>query len=73
MFLKKQPELLTLTGWVSFLFFMLLAISDKHANFIENFNSASSEDIFILSKIVKDIVMDKFKIELEYEVRVVGF
>jgi len=48
-------------------------ISDKHANFIENFDNASSEDIFILSKIVKDIVMDKFKIELEYEVKVVGF
>ena len=48
-------------------------ISDKHANFIENFDNSSSEDIFILSKIVKDIVMDKFKIELEYEVRVVGF
>lgn len=48
-------------------------ISDKHANFIENFDNSSSEDIFILSKIVKDIVMDKFKIELEYEVKVVGF
>lgn len=48
-------------------------ISDKHANFIENFDNASSEDIFILSKIVKDMVMDKFKIELEYEVKVVGF
>ncbi len=48
-------------------------ISDKHANFIENFDNASSEDIFILSKIVKNMVMDKFKIELEYEVKVVGF
>lgn len=48
-------------------------ISDKHANFIENFDNASAEDIFILSKIVKDMVMDKFKIELEYEVKVVGF
>ncbi len=48
-------------------------ISDKHANFIENFDNASSEDIFILSKIVKDMVMNKFKMELEYEVKVVGF
>lgn len=48
-------------------------VSNKHANFIENFNEASSEDIFILSKIVRDMVMDKFKIRLEYEVRIVGF
>ena len=48
-------------------------VSDKHANYIENFDNASSEDIFILSKIVKNMVMDKFKIELEYEVKVVGF
>ena len=48
-------------------------ISDKHANFIENFDNASSKDIFTLSKIVKDILMDKFKIKLDYEVKMVGF
>ncbi len=48
-------------------------VSSKHANFIENFNKASSEDIFVLSKIVKSMVMDKFKIGLKYEVKVVGF
>jgi len=48
-------------------------ISDKHANFIENFDNASSKDIFTLSKIVKDILMDKFKIKLEHEVKMVRF
>lgn len=48
-------------------------VSQKHANFIENFNNASSEDIFVLSNIVKDKVMEKFKVRLEYEVKIIGF
>ena len=48
-------------------------ISGKHANYIENFDNASSKDIYVLSKIVKNMVMDKFGIKLEYEVRLVGF
>jgi UDP-N-acetylmuramate dehydrogenase len=48
-------------------------VSSKHANFIENFNDASSEDIFVLLNIIKDKVMEKFKVELEYEVKTIGF
>jgi UDP-N-acetylmuramate dehydrogenase len=48
-------------------------ISKKHANFIENFKNASSQDIFVLSKIVKEIAMSKFNKKLEYEVKLVGF
>ncbi|HEY4663087.1 MAG TPA: UDP-N-acetylmuramate dehydrogenase [Candidatus Humimicrobiaceae bacterium] len=48
-------------------------ISGKHANYIENFDNATSKDIFVLSKIVKNMVMEKFGIKLEYEVRLVGF
>jgi len=48
-------------------------ISSKHANYIENFDNATSKDIFVLSKIVKNMVMEKFGIKLEYEVRLVGF
>ncbi len=48
-------------------------VSAKHANFIENYSNASSEDILVLSKIVKDKVMGKFNKKLEYEVRLVGF
>ena len=48
-------------------------ISDIHANFIENFNNASSEDILVLSNIIKDMVMDKFKVKLEYELKTICF
>ncbi|MDD3818896.1 MAG: UDP-N-acetylmuramate dehydrogenase [Actinomycetota bacterium] len=48
-------------------------VSEKHANFIENFKNASSGDIFVLSKIINDVVMEKSGIKLEYEVKLVGF
>jgi len=48
-------------------------ISERHANFIENFKNASSKDIFILSKIAREEVMNKFNKKLEYEVKLVGF
>lgn len=48
-------------------------VSEKHANFIENFRNASSHDIFILSKIIKDRVMDKHGKNLEYEIKLAGF
>jgi len=48
-------------------------ISSKHANYIENFNNATSKDIFVLSKIIKSMVMKKFGIKLEYEVKLIGF
>jgi UDP-N-acetylmuramate dehydrogenase len=48
-------------------------VSEKHANFIENFRNASSHDIFVLSKIIKDRVMDKYGVKLEYEVKLAGF
>ena len=48
-------------------------VSLKHANFLENYNNSSGGDIYILSKIVKDFVNKRFKIDLEYEVKLVGF
>ena len=48
-------------------------VSLKHANFLENHDNASGGDIYILSKIVKDFVKKRFKIDLEYEVKLVGF
>lgn len=47
-------------------------ISPVHANFIENFKSASPHDIMVLSKIVKDKVREKYGISLEYEVELIG-
>ncbi|MBM3706918.1 MAG: UDP-N-acetylmuramate dehydrogenase [Actinobacteria bacterium] len=48
-------------------------VSQVHSNFIENFHNSSAKDIFILAKIIKDYVMDKFMVDLKYEVRLVGF
>ena len=47
-------------------------VSPLHANFIENFKSASPQDIVVLSKIIKDKVREKFGIFLEYEVKLIG-
>lgn len=48
-------------------------VSFKHANFIENCGNATSEDVVILSRIVKDRVKKKFDTELDYEVKLIGF
>jgi UDP-N-acetylmuramate dehydrogenase len=47
-------------------------VSPVHANFIENFKSASPEDIVVLSRIMIDKVREKFGISLEYEVQLIG-
>ena len=48
-------------------------VSEKHANFIENSGDATSEDIVVLSRIIKDKVKAKFNTELDYEVCMIGF
>jgi len=48
-------------------------VSFKHANFIENCGTATSEDVVVLSRIIKDRVKEKFDIELDYEVKLIGF
>lgn len=48
-------------------------VSKKHANFIINFNKAKTEDIIILSSIIKEKVRNKFGIQLYEEVQYVGF
>jgi len=47
-------------------------VSPVHANFIENFNDASSEDIVVLSRIIKSKVKERYSIGLEYEVKLIG-
>jgi len=47
-------------------------VSDKHANFIVNLGMAKAEDILELITRIKNLVMQKYQIELELEVRVVG-
>lgn len=48
-------------------------ISTKHANFIINHGNASSDDIIELIKIIKQKVLNQFQINLELEVRLMGF
>ena len=49
------------------------SVSTKHANFLENKDSATANDIFSLAKIVSGLVFENYKIRLEYEVKLVGF
>jgi UDP-N-acetylmuramate dehydrogenase len=48
-------------------------ISKKHANFIINHGNASSNNILELIKIIKKEVLNKFKIDLKLEVKLIGF
>lgn len=47
-------------------------IYEKHANFIVNYNNATSEDIILLMSKMQDCVYNKFKIKLENEIEFIG-
>ncbi|MDM8335644.1 UDP-N-acetylmuramate dehydrogenase [Wolbachia pipientis] len=47
-------------------------ISKKHCNFLLNHNNATAFDLENLGNKIKDVVKDKFNVELEWEVRVLG-
>jgi UDP-N-acetylmuramate dehydrogenase len=47
-------------------------ISEKHANFIVNLGSASASDVLSLMRHVQETVRDRYAIELETEVRMIG-
>lgn len=48
-------------------------VSSKHANFIVNFDNASANDVIELITIIKNSVKEKFNINLELEIKLVGF
>lgn len=48
-------------------------ISDIHANFIINEGSASANDVLALINLIKSTIAEKYNIELECEVRMLGF
>lgn len=48
-------------------------VSTKHANFIVNYDNATAHDVIELVKIVKSKVHEKTGIDLEMEVKLVGF
>lgn len=49
------------------------AISEKHANFIVNMGDATAADVLYLIKLAKKYVAKKFQINLELEVKLIGF
>ena len=48
-------------------------ISEKHANFIINRGGAKASDVVKLIKLAKSKVMDQFNIELQLEIKLLGF
>ncbi len=48
-------------------------VSTKHANFIVNYDNATAHDVIELVKIVKSTVREKKGIDLEMEVKLIGF
>ncbi|MDD5652213.1 MAG: hypothetical protein PHX98_02320 [Candidatus Moranbacteria bacterium] len=48
-------------------------VSEKHSNFIINTGNATAEDVIILSSLIKAKVRDRFGIQLEEEVKLIGF
>ena len=48
-------------------------ISEKHANFIVNKDKASAEDVLALIKLAQDKVKERYGVELQTEVRFLGF
>ncbi len=48
-------------------------VSEKHANFIVNFNNATANDVIELMKIIQERVHQKFGVMLEPEIKVIGF
>lgn len=69
---KSAGEIIDLCGLKRFSFGGAM-VSEKHANFIVNTGDASSKDILVLSRIVKELVKNNFNIDLEYEIKLVGF
>lgn len=47
-------------------------VSSKHANFIQNTGCATAEDVWLLMKKLRQMVMDRFGVQLESEIRLVG-
>ena len=47
-------------------------ISPMHANFIENSSRASAEDVLALVALARESVKEKFSIDLELEMKVIG-
>jgi len=48
-------------------------VSERHANFIINKENATAQDVLALIQIIRQKVLEQFNINLELEVKVIGF
>lgn len=48
-------------------------VSEKHSGFIINYNNATSDDVLRLMEIVRSTVLERFGVELEPEIKVLGY
>ena len=48
-------------------------ISEKHANFIINTGGAKAEEVLELIRLAQKTVKEKFNVNLELEIKLVGF
>lgn len=49
------------------------SVPNEHANYIINKNNATAADVLDLANLIREKIYDKYKIELEEEVELVGF
>ncbi|HRR36748.1 MAG TPA: hypothetical protein P5535_06775 [Clostridia bacterium] len=47
-------------------------MSEKHAGFIINKGGATSKDILTIIDYIKSVVYNKYKVNLELEVKIIG-
>ena len=47
-------------------------VSTKHSNFLVNLGNATARDIETLGKIVKDRVLKKLNVTLDWEIKIIG-
>ena len=48
-------------------------VSEKHSGFIVNIGSATAKDVLSLAEHIKNVVYNKFSVELEPEMKMIGF
>ncbi|MCL4358294.1 UDP-N-acetylenolpyruvoylglucosamine reductase, partial [Patescibacteria group bacterium] len=46
-------------------------VSDKHTNFIVNFNQARTTDVVVLINLIKTKVKNEFNFDLEEEIKII--
>ena len=48
-------------------------VSSKHANYLINTGNAKAADLIMMISLIKQKVRDKFNVQLENEIQLIGF